>query len=239
MKIYIDSKMVQRNGKIGNILKWISFGLLGIGVLMLFSQDQMLANQMYTMLYFIAMIVAIFLSSISNYLNSRFGKSPRPDELLDKALKGLDDKHSIYHYKLSIPHLLVGPSSLWVLIPTFVDGNITYDAKKKRWTQKGGSFVNRFFSREAFPNPQKDLEIYKKDLEKFLQKKGLNVDLPIKAAVILMNKKSVVVESDQNNFDDKLIIPYDKIKDRLRKSGKEIEPLPLNIISAIDEIQEK
>ena len=54
------------------------------------------------------------------------GTPPTPDELIDQALKGLDKKYTLYHYSIPVSHLLVGPAGVWILLPYYQRGTITY-----------------------------------------------------------------------------------------------------------------
>ena len=63
-------------------------------------------------------------------LGNRWGASPRVDEILDEALKGLDNRYGIYHYKLGTSHALISPAGAFALVPRFEDGEITYDGDK-------------------------------------------------------------------------------------------------------------
>jgi len=230
MKIYIDQKMISRYGKIGKVLRWISIGLLAVALFAVFSPN-ILSNPTMINVYFGVMIVGVFISSIGNHLTTRYGRSPRPDEMLDKAFKGLDDKFSIIHYESPIPHLMVGPAGLWALIPTFVDGVISYDKNKKIWVRKGGSFINKFLSREAFGRPDKELKQNQKDLQKILNSLGKDQQIDLKCAVILLNKNTIV--EDQDNESEILILPFEKAKEKFRKLSKTQIEISQELIKAL------
>ncbi len=218
MKIYIDEKMVSRNKRTGSILKWVSFAIMAGGLVVVF-QPTIVDNPNLTALVFSFVIIGFFLSSIGNFLTSRFGQSPRPDELIDRSLKGLDDKYSIYHYNTPVPHLLVGPAGIWSISPSFVDGTLEYHARKNTWRRKGGSFINKFVAQETLGNPQKDLTYNQKDLDKFLKKNKIELDVNLKGAVLLLHKN---VQMEENPLDDEiLIVKADKFKDKIRKFAKE------------------
>jgi hypothetical protein len=225
MKIFIDEKKVKRLGKIGSILRWTSIGFLIIALIAVFS-PRAVESQTTLSIYFGVLIVGVLLSSISNSLSSRYGKSPRPDELLDKTFKGLDDKFSFFHYRTSIPHLLIGPAGIWAIIPSFVDGEIIFDDKKNIWTRKSGSFLNRFLSKEAFGRPDKELLDYRKDFSKLLKENGIpdSEVIGINAAVILLNKNCTINGLGEEN--GILILPFEKAKDRFRKISK--TPVKIN-----------
>jgi hypothetical protein len=185
-----------------------------IGLMAVFSQE-VAENPSLFMIFFSIMLVGVVISSISSYFTTRFGKSPRPDELIDKAFKGLDDRFHLFHYQYSIPHLLICPAGVWSVTPTFVDGEIVFNEKKSNWEHKKNSLINRFLSKEYFPNPVSDLKLSKKEFDKFLKMNQINQNVEIKSLIILMNKS---VENVENNETDSiLILPIDKVKDKFRK----------------------
>jgi hypothetical protein len=218
MKIIIDQKSVRRNTLIGKVLRWVSLGLMLIALIAIFSEDISSNPNLFTV-YFSIMIVGVLLSSISSYFTTRFGKSPRPDELINKSLKGLDDRFQIYHYRSSIPHLLSGPAGVWSIIPTFVDGEIIYDENKGNWIHKRNSFLNKLLQKEYFPNPMSESKHHHKEFEKIISTEKNNKNNPeIKLLVLLFHKNaSIVGVSEKDNI---LIISSEKIKDRFRKIAK-------------------
>jgi hypothetical protein len=189
-----------------------------IGLIAVFSEE-ISSNSNLFAIFFVIMIVGVLLSSVSGFFTSRFGKSPRPDELIDKTFKGLDDRFQIYHYRSAIPHLLIGPAGLWSIIPTFIDGEITYDENKGNWIHKRSSIINRVLQKEYFPNPLSEYKHHKKELEKILtDNHSSNINPELKLLVVLLNKN--VTLSGISEKDNILVMPYEKVKDRFRKMAK-------------------
>ncbi|MBW6472732.1 MAG: hypothetical protein K0B14_06380 [Anaerolineaceae bacterium] len=218
MKIIIDQKSVQRNATIGKILRWVSLGCMLMGLIAVFSEEIFSNPNLFT-IFFSIMIVGVLLSSVSGFFTSRFGKSPRPDELINKTFKGLDDRFQIFHYRSSIPHLLISPAGIWSIIPTFIDGEIIFDENKGNWTHKRNSILNRLLQKEYFPNPLSEYKHHKKDLEKVLKEKiNIDNDSELKLLVLLLNKN--VSLSGISEKDNILIMPFEKVKDRFRKMAK-------------------
>jgi len=233
MKIYIDQKAVKRNALIGKILRWVSLGCMLIGLMAVFSQE-ISANTKLFSVFFSIMIVGVLLSSVSGFFTTRYGKSPRPDEMIDKSFKGLDDRYQMFHYRSSIPHLLVGPVGIWSITPTFVDGEITFDENKNNWIHKKNSLLNRFLSKEYFPNPISDLKHHQKELEKIIGSVS-NANLyELNSLVILMHRNVKLFGlSEKNNV---LILPFEKVKDRFRKMAKNNEKIDVLQSSIFDKL---
>lgn len=217
MKIIIDEKQVKRNGIIGKILRWVSLGCMAVGLFAVFSEEISSNPEMFS-IFFIIMILGVLLSSVSGFFTNRFGSSPRPDELIDKAFKGLDDRFQIYHYRSSIPHLLFSPAGVWSIIPTFVDGEIYFDEKKNNWFHKKKSFLARMLQREYFPNLFSEYKNQARDFNKLKNKVSNDQNLDLNILVILMHKNSKLTgQAEKENI---LILPMDKVKEKFRKLGK-------------------
>ncbi|HEX2979102.1 MAG TPA: hypothetical protein VHO48_02450, partial [Anaerolineaceae bacterium] len=165
MKIITNDKLIQRNKKIGQAATVSSLAILGAGLYISFAQPQQIA------LAYVALLVGFVLSQIGIYFGNNWGRSPRPDEVIDTALKGLDDRYSVYHYTSPVPHLLVGPVGIWAILPYRQKGTFTFE--KNRYRQKGGSFYLKVFAQEGLGRPELEAENQKKALEKALSK-----DLP-------------------------------------------------------------
>jgi len=217
MKIIIDEKQVKRNGIIGKILRWVSLGCMALGLFAVFS-EQISSNPQLFATFFIVMILGVLLSSISGFFTNRFGGSPRPDELIDKAFKGLDDRFQIYHYRSSIPHLLLTPAGIWSIMPIFIDGEIVFDEKKNNWFHKKNSFLSRMLQREYFPNLISEYKNQSRDFEKIKSKASLDQDLELNILVIMMHKNAKL--SGQTEKDKIQILLQDKVKDKFRKLSK-------------------
>jgi len=228
MKIYTNEKLVKRNSRIGQIASILSLLILAAGMFYSFKDT----TGAYVSLTFGALVVGFLLFQFGNYYLSRWGKSPRPDELLSAALKGLDNTYTIYHYSTPIFHLLVGQSGCFALLPYNQAGKIFYDTQRKRWRQVGGNAFLKFFGNEGLGRPDLEAQYTQADLAKYVQKLGLD-PAPLTENVILVftNAKTDV---DLDNTPS-LATTGEKLKDYLRKKAKE-NPIPADWI---DEFRSK
>ncbi len=134
MKIVSNSKLIKRNAKIGQYTSTGALIVLGIGLYLSFAQPNKFAFSLG------ALLVGFFLSQVGMYFSNKWGRNPRPDEVIDKSLKGLGRDYTIYHFVTPVSHLLVGPAGIWTITPHYQTGTVIYD--KKRWRAKGGGFVS-------------------------------------------------------------------------------------------------
>ena len=187
MKIITDEKLIARNAKIGKYTGFISLLVLGGGFYL------SIKNQEQIWYSLVALIVGFVLSQTSMYFVNRWARSPRPDEALDAALKGLDDRYSLYHYSSPTAHLLVGPAGVCVLLPYYHTGKITYNESKGSWKRKGGNLYMRFFAQDSIGRPDRDIVFETEAVKKALGKIP-DFEVPLIQAILVFTSKSAIVE---------------------------------------------
>ena len=166
MRIVRNERLIRRNGKVG---QWTSIaGLITLAGGMYISIRQ---PERYG-LTVAALLVGFSLTQISMYFGNRFGRSPRPDERLDAGLKGLPGDFQLFHYSTPVPHLMIGPAGVWVLLPYHQRGKITY--QNNRWRLAGGGLLQsylRIFGQEGLGNPTATAAQQLAEAEKFVAAK--------------------------------------------------------------------
>jgi len=213
MEIIKNEKMIKRNATIGSIITITSLVTLGGGMYITFSKPELLS------LSLIALLVGFILSQVGIYFTNRWGRKPRPDQMLDGALKGLDKRYAMYHYITPIAHLLIGPAGIWILYPKHQRGKITYH--KNRWRQKGGGILQgylRLFAQEGIGRPDLDIESDTTRLEKFFNKNLPDLEHPQINSVLVFLHPDIVIDADDAPSPS---IFSKKLKDFMRKTAKE------------------
>ena len=225
MIIVRNEKLIKRNTQIGKYSGIIAIAILGGGMYLSFQyQDQVI----YSM---VALILGFILSQVGIFYTNRFGRSPRPDQELDNALKGLDDQYVLYHYQSPVDHLLIGPAGIWILFPHLIKGKIIFDDKKGRWKKIGGNFYLKFFAQDSIGNPDQDIDSAIKRLQKGLGNIP-DFELPvIKSALVFTNE---LAEVDAENA------PYPtlharQLKKVIRKEAKGDTPLPIPALNTVQD----
>lgn len=216
MKIVSNPKKIERYHKIGLYTSLASLAFLFGAVGLTITGRVDLTN--YS---FLAMALGLILSQIGVFFANRWGKSPRIDERITQGLKGLDDRFTLFHYTAPVPHLLAGPSALYVLIPQYQPGTITYE--NNRYRQQGVRLFGRLVGQEGIGRPDLEAESYQSDLIKFLKKSIPEEELPrIQPVIVFTNPKASVQAQDAP-------IPtmhVEKLKDYIRRSVKEAPANP-------------
>ncbi|HSG15901.1 MAG TPA: nuclease-related domain-containing protein, partial [Anaerolineae bacterium] len=146
--------------------------------------------------------------------------SPRPDEVLDNAVKSVTRDGIMYHYVLPAPHVLLTPAGPIVFALKYQTGVISADGDK--WSQKGLGF-RRFFGQEGLGNPTKDAESMVKSLAGYISKQAPEIEEVNIGAMIVFTSKN----RDELDVKGSRIpaMHSSKVKGFLKQKGKG-EPLP-------------
>ena len=216
MKLSVNNELIERNKKIAQITLYVSLGLLSIGFIWTLRN----AEPSKSLIGYLILIPAFLLVQISIYMTNRWGKSPRPDEVVISALKGLDNKYTLYNYTTGVPHLLVGPIGVWIINPYQHEGEISYNSEKKRYQQKGGSnFFSKYFAQEGLPNITKDVISLKKDCTKYFDKNSILVDKEPVIVNLFYSDNVILVNNDAPEIN----LKSNKLKVFIRKFAKEVK----------------
>jgi len=227
MNIIKNEKLIRRNGKIGQWTSLGALGVLGIGMYISIKQPELFIWSMA------ALLAGFSMSQMGMYYGNRWGRSPRPDELLDAALKGLPGDFTLYHFATPASHLLVGPAGVWVLMPYHQRGRIVYE--KNRWRVKGGGVMQgymRIFGQEGLGRPEIEARSEMDALRKALTKEMGEGQVPPVQAALVFTADQAQVESGESPLP---AMPLKKLKDFMRQRAKDrsMPPLALSSLQTI------
>jgi hypothetical protein len=225
MIIVRNERLIKRNKRIGNVSGLLSIVILGLGMYVSYKFQERIEYAL------IALVLGFTLSQVGIFYTNRFSRSPRPDEELDAALKGLDDQYTLYHYQSPVSHLLVGPAGLWVLYSFPQKGKIVYDGKRGRWKKLGGNFYLRIFAQDSIGRPDQDIKISQERLRKELGKIP-DFDVPeIKAALVFSNENAVI---EAENAPEPTLHAR-QLKKFIRKEAKGDMNIPNHIVKTVQD----
>ncbi|MCJ7514110.1 MAG: hypothetical protein MUO23_14245 [Anaerolineales bacterium] len=125
MKRLADERMISRNARLGKILLYGGLVIMAGGMFVVSRNPEW---STYALAPALAGLMAIQFGSA---FMSRWSRRPRLDEIADEALKGLDGRYALIHYKLATPHALFTPSGVYALILRTEDGELRF--RNGRW----------------------------------------------------------------------------------------------------------
>jgi hypothetical protein len=211
MNIYKNETLIKRNTTIARIGLVVTFAALIGGMYVSIK----IPNQVN--LSFGLLVVALLLFQVTIYFQNRWGRRPRPDQVLDTALKGLDNRYSLYHYLSPVNHLLIGPSGIWSMIPINAHGRISYAGG--RWRQKGGNLYWKIFGQESLGRPDYEVENDKAKIAKFLQQFDEEEFPPAEAALVFTDPRTVIDIPDGTEM-QAATVKVNDLKEAIRKAAK-------------------
>lgn len=227
MKITRNEKLISRNAQIGKITSIVSLLILGAGMYITFTQPERVS------LSLLALLVGFLLSQVGIYFTNRWGRTPRPDEEIDRTLKGFGQDYHLYHYSTPASHVLVGPAGIWAFVPKSISGTIVYNQKKERWQKKGGgilSFYLKIFAQESLGRPELELPAERGKLQQYLDEQLPDADVSVQAALIFSHE-NVDIQVADAPFPT---LHAKQLKDYLRKQAKQ-KPIASYEIEAVQE----
>ncbi len=208
MQHYLNNRLVQRNRRLSRVMTFGGIGATLVAVLITFFQPALLP------LAFVLMIGGAIISQFGTVIYNRFGRSPRMDEVLDDSLKGLDDRHAIFHYFLGASHALFTPSGTYAIVPMLERGQIQY--VDGAWKHKPPRRrLNLRDPRErVLKRMEKDSLAEAKELKRYLDKNLPGYREVEVEPLVLFLAKDAQVQAEGAPF---LVTHRKKLKNELRK----------------------
>lgn len=225
MNLISNEKLINRNAKIGQFTSIGSLLVLGVGMYISFTKPEMFNISIG------ALLAGFIMSQVGIYFGNRWGRSPRPDELIDQGLKGLTKEYTMYHYSSPVSNLLVGPAGIWVIMPYHQQGTIIYNGK--RWQAKQGGFAQnymRIFGQENMSRPDLDAGAEVDKLKRYLKKHISENEIPPILAAAVFTSPNAETQADNAPVPT---IHVKQLKPFIRKMAKET-PITKAEIEAIN-----
>ena len=162
MKLYRNSTEITSKERLGRRISLGGLGILMIGLLASLVPNwyptpesatttiTQFLQQRWTLISFIALPIGFVCASTGSYFINRFARRrwpglktlARPDEVLTRNMKGLDDKYAFFSYSLPASYVLVGPCGVLLFITRGDRGQVTVEGEKWREPFK----LSRFFT---------------------------------------------------------------------------------------------
>jgi hypothetical protein len=212
-QVYTNEPVVRRNARIAQIGLLAGLVVLAGGMFISFRYPELFN------LSLAALLLGFILSQVGIYFSNRWGRRPRPDELIDQSLKGLDTRYRLYHYYKPVSHLLVGPNGVWDIHPQYQRGRITFE--NGRWRQRGGNWYMKLFAQESLGRPDMEVKADKQTVAEFLStlfpEDGENI--PVQSVLVFTNPATQVDVAEDAEAPANTVA-LGKLKELVRKKGK-------------------
>jgi hypothetical protein len=210
MQVYRDDQFIQRRAKIGRYANLGGMGILLFGLIVNLSMQ---AEGL--LLSMLALIVGFAMYQVGMYYTLRFGRPDRPDQILQKSLKGFDHRYTLFQYTGPAGNVLVTPNACLVFAIKMQSKGIQYRGGK--WKHIVG--WQKFFlwlAGDSLGNPSREAVGEVDTLQRYLAKKLPGVEIPLQPVIVFGNPNAEV-EAGECPMP---ALHYKKLKDWLRGPGK-------------------
>ena len=240
MLILRDEKKMQQRKRISQILSVVGMVVLIAGFI--------LGLRNFVGAQLISLAAGFLLSQVAVYMAHRYVRTPRPDQLLDDALRKGVANGRMYHFLLPAPHVLLTPSGPIIFHVKYQAGDISVSKDGKgrdKWRQKRIGFFRRFFGQESLGNPTREAEILVEGMANFLRKNAPEVaENEIPLGVLIIFTHSQISRNKKNNKEVRVpanlelkastftAMHVSKLRGYLR-SNRMGEPLPADTYAAL------
>jgi hypothetical protein len=156
-----------------------------IGLIMLVFALIASFNPRFVAIAYVSLLISLPLVGWGINRAEKWLRDPRPDQLVSKALKGLDHSHQLYVSMLPVEQVLLGPNGVFVLLIRLADGKISCHGDK--WRRKFVFWrLFRLFSEEPLGNPSKQALTQADKLRRLVTARLPDQDVPIYPVIVFV-----------------------------------------------------
>jgi hypothetical protein len=182
MRVIVNEPLVQKRSTWGRRIMSFGFAILLLAVFLSFNRLTLL--QAYGV-----MLAGLIILNIGLFIGGKWMRKPRPDQLLDKAMKGLNHGSRLYNYLLPVDHVLLAPSGLYVLMLKFQDGRIISQGDK--WRRRLGLLDSiRALFEPRLGNPVRQARSEAARVQTWLHARLPDLEVPVHPLIVFANPKA-------------------------------------------------
>lgn len=219
MRAIVNEEKIKRRAKLGQLASWAGLAVLAVGmVISLRAKPTDPRYNIWILASFACLILGFVAANVGGYNLRRFGRSPRPDERLEKALKGFDNRYVLFSWMLPAPYVLIGPSGIYTFAVRDQGGKVTNLGDRWKQPFSLGRFLTAF-GQEGLGNPTLEAQEDAKKLQQYLTKHMPELNIEVQPMVVFLNP---AVELDLHSPQVPVVVPKG-LKAVLRQRAKQIQ----------------
>lgn len=181
MRITTNQKMIKRRGRLGMIASLAGIGVLALGMLASFRQQYVWAS-------LVALVLGFVLAQFGTYNLRRWGRSPRPDEVLAEGMKGFDDRYHFYAWSLPASFVLLSPQGIYTLTTRDQTGAVSVAGSTWKSQMSLGRLLS-IFAQEGLGNPTADAQGQAAKLDTWIKGKLPDVNTAVQPVVVFIDPR--------------------------------------------------
>ena len=261
MRIYRNATEITRKETLGRRFSFTGLAILFVGLLASFVPTWYppgveAPNAFVAMLQdywapasFIALPAGFIFATLGSYYINRFARRrwpdsktfARPDEVLERNMKGFDDKFAYFSHSLpGSNYVVTGPSGVLIFAVRSDKGRVRVEGDRWREPFSIGRFFT-VFAREGVGDPNRELDDQTRKMRELLSKAGTSgeagateatglINVPVEGAVVFLNS-AMQLDVDSPKLP---VLRVDQVKDYIRRKAKDTR-LPTSTVRALNE----
>ncbi len=209
MRVSRNEKLIKQRARLGTYATFAGLGVLIAGFILSLQQTR------YLWLSLVALVAGFLLSQFGSYYLRRWSRSPRPDQVVQDALKGFDDRYHLYSWSLPVPHVLLSPQGVYTFETRDQTGAISVKGDQWRTKMSIGRTLLAF-GQEGLGNPSREARASAEKLQKFIQEQLPDNQVKVQPAIVFIDQRA------QLTVDEPAVPVMDaeSVKKWMRGSGK-------------------
>jgi len=210
MQVSTNDKLIKKRGRLGTYASFAGLAVLVVGMVASFQQQ-------YLWVSLAAILVGFGLAQYGSYSLRRWGRSPRPDEVIVTSLKGFDDRYHFYAWSLPVPYVLLGPQGVYAFTTRDQAGSVTVNGSQ--WHSKlTAARILTVFAQEGLGNPTSDALDAANRLSTFIKSKLPDNATKVEPIIVFINERAQVEATEPTVP----VLDAKSIKKWLRGGGKTV-----------------
>ena len=182
MRVIINEPLAATRSTWGRRIMTFGFAVMLLAAVLSF-------NQLNLLRAYGVMVAGLLLINVGLYYGGKWMRNPREDQLLGKALKGVNHGSRLYSYLLPADHVLLSHPGLFVLTLKFQDGKIMAQGDKWRRRLSLLSSIRALFE-PRLGNPGAQALKQASKVESWLEKHLPGVEVPVRPVIVFANPKA-------------------------------------------------
>jgi hypothetical protein len=208
MRVTTNPKLIQRRSRLGMMASFGGIAVLAVGMFASFRQQYMWVS-------LAALLIGFVLAQFGSYNLRRYGRSPRPDQVLEAGLKGFDDRYHLYAWTLPVPFALLSPQGIYTFTTRDQSGEISVTGST--WRSKFSlARVLALFGQEGLGNPTTDAQAQASKLGEWIKGKLPDAAAEVRPIVVFIDSRAKL----DVNEPTVPVLDVEGIKKWLRGGGK-------------------
>ena len=208
MRVTSNEKLIKQRRRYGTYSSLAGLGVLVIGMIASFQPN-------YLWVSMVAIVLGFALAQFGSYNLRRWGRSPRPDQVLANALKGFDDRYHLFAWALKAPFVLLTPHGIYSFVTRDQTGAISVEGSTWR-SKRSLRRLLMLAAQEGLGNPSAEAMDLAERLEKWIREREPEGQTKVQPVVVFIDERA------QLTIKDPLVPVVDAkgLKKWLRGAGK-------------------